>query len=200
MKIQKTLMGRLGHVGLLLLLLVSACVGRGGVVSGSVFAITKGGDLKPARMAHVYLLYEYRSAEWAKAHPEDANSAGSAWIGNHTEAVEKFNVEAASPGAPRWSESQICHRFLRTYFDALSQTRAWVSENHKGWQMLSTDADENGNFRIAVSRPGSYVILASGQAGANEAFWDNGLNDVVVSPGATIELKLSSPAKACLVD
>jgi hypothetical protein len=31
-----------------------------GIVSGRVFAITGGGDVKPARMAKVYLMYLYR--------------------------------------------------------------------------------------------------------------------------------------------
>lgn len=36
---------------------------RAGVISGSVFLITKGGDLKPARMANVYLFYKYPQRE-----------------------------------------------------------------------------------------------------------------------------------------
>ena len=178
---------------LLLLLAVATIAGaqqhksqpaRAGVVSGSVFLITKGGDLKPARMADVYLLYLYPSVKQANAHPEEWNSAVGLIFGeNYIKAPLEID----------------CLKKMQVYYDALSQTLKWASANHKDWQILTTEADENGAFKIAVPRPGKYIILASGHAGFNDAFWwdDDG---VVVNPGATTTVKLSSPAKSCLTD
>jgi hypothetical protein len=62
--------------------------GKPGVVSGRVFAITKSGDLKPARMAHVYLLYWHRTT---KSDPKEEDSARWIWQANLNIALENFN-------------------------------------------------------------------------------------------------------------
>lgn len=173
---------------------------KAGVVSGSVFAITKGGDLKPARMATVTLLYLYRSVKVANANPADADSAGRAWLDNHNNIMEEYLKVAGSAEGMAWSDKLACLKHLQTYHDALSQTRDWASAKHKDWQILTTEADENGMFKITVPHPGIYTILASGRAGFNDAFWYDNLKDIVVSPGATTAVKLSSIAEACLMD
>ena len=173
---------------------------KAGVVSGSVFAITGGGDLKPARMADVYLLYKYRSVKVANANPEDMDSAGMAWMDNLSKTLEEHTKALAAEGMG-WSDKMDCLKSLQVYHDALSQTRDWASAKHKGWQILTTEADENGVFKIAVPHPGIYTILASGHAGFNDAFWYDMMElGVVVNPGATTTVKLSSPAKSCLTD
>ena|ERR1039458_2241530 len=174
---------------------------KAGVVSGSVFAITKGGDLKPARIAHLYLLYIHRSVKFAMANPEDENSAGIAWMKNHNREMERYNTERASQGMS-WSESMACLESLHTYTKALSETLDWLTANpRKLWQMLTVDADENGVFKIAVPHPGAYIIIARGQAGFNDAVWEADLADpVIVNSGAATTVKLSSPAESCLVN
>ena len=195
--------------GLLALLVLATIVGaqqqkspsvKAGVVSGSVFLITKCGDLKPARMADVYLLYLYRSVKVANANPEDADSAGHAWMDNYNKVMEEFLKVFASPEGMAWSDKLACLKHLQNYQDALSQTRDWASAKHKGWQILITETDENGVFRIAVPHPGEYSILASGRAGFNDAFWVVDAPGIIVNPGATTTVKLSSPAKSCLAD
>jgi hypothetical protein len=66
----------------------------------------------------------------------------------------------------------------------------------KLWQILFTDADENGLFKVTVPHPGIYTILADGRAGFNDAFWE--LNNVIVGPGITKTVKLSRPEESCL--
>jgi hypothetical protein len=173
-------------------------VAKAGIVSGSVFAITKGGDLKPARLAHVYLLYVHRSVSFANAHPDDDNSAAMSWIDNHNKAMEQYDKELSAEGM-NWSDAVMCRKRLLTYHEALSQTLEWMKGNQKSWQMLAVDADENGAFRIAVPHPGDYIVLATGQAGFNDGFWVTDLlNTAAVKPGQTTNVKLSSPAEACL--
>jgi len=173
---------------------------KAAVVSGSVFVITKGGDLKPARMADVYLLYLYRSVKVANANPADADSAGRAWLDNHNKIMEEYLKVAGSAEEMAWSDKLACLKHLQTYHDALSQTRDWASAKHKDWQVLTNEADENGTFKIAVPHPGIYTILASGRAGFNDAFWEGQTEGVIVNAGASTAVKLSSPAESCLMD
>lgn len=172
---------------------------RAGVISGSVFLITQGGDLKPARMADVYLLYLYPSVKWVNAHPEDEDSAGHAWMDNYNNVLGDFLKVFAAEGMG-WSDKMDCLKHMQVYHDALSQTKDWASAKHKDWQILTTEADENGMFKIAVPHPGEYSILASGHAGFNDAFWVVDVPGIIVKPGATTTVKLSSPAKSCLTD
>jgi len=206
MRLENLIAKQLRWCGLLVLLALVTVAGaqqqksppaKAGVVSGSVFLITKGGDLKPARMADVYLLYVYRSAKAASAGQDYMGSAAHAWVENHIKASEEYRTELAQDGV-NWSDSLQCRKHLLTYTVALSATLAWADESQKIWQILTTEADENGVFKIAVSHPGKYTVLASGHAGLNDAFWR--VDDVVVNPGATTTVKLSSPAEACLGD
>jgi hypothetical protein len=62
-----------------------------GVLSGRIFAITTGGDIKPARLAKTFLFYVRRSGKSVEAIEEDQNSAGSAWLTEEAKALEAFN-------------------------------------------------------------------------------------------------------------
>jgi hypothetical protein len=108
---------------------------RSGVVSGRVFTITKSGDLKPARMATVVLLYVYRSEKAANANPEELDSAGMAWLDNKLHSMNELNRKDKTD----WSDSMWCHEHLGTYHEALSATLSWASEKHKAWQILRSE-------------------------------------------------------------
>lgn len=160
-------------------------------VTGRVFAITRDGDLKPARMATVYLLYMYRSAT---SDAKDSDSVGSAWEDNFLKELKTFNEEYAQK-ARSWTESIACHRHLMAYTIALRETLEWTSNAHKEWQLTEADADESGYFKIPVPHPGIYILLARGQAGFNDAFWDT--DNFVVHPGAQVEVKMSKVEQSC---
>ncbi len=169
-----------------------------GVVSGRIFAITKDGDLKPARLAKVYLFYTYRSAKAANASPaEETNSAAHVWSENLSKLTEGY-LKALDREGASWSDSLMCHKKLLTYVEALSATADWAADDRRVWQMLTTNADENGVFKVTVHHPGKYALLAYGQAGFSKAVWED--DDIVVNPGVTTTGKLSSPAEACLAD
>jgi hypothetical protein len=66
--------------------------------------------------------------------------------------------------------------------------------------MMEKGIYENGTFRVAASHSGKYIIVASGPAGFSDAFWKIGIPDrIIVNAGAT-EVKLSSPAEACVTE
>jgi hypothetical protein len=171
-------------------------ISRPGVLSGRVFAITKGGDVKPGRMARVYLFYLYRSVKYAEAHKEDENSAGMAWLEANNKAMEKYNQTSVHEGA-NWSEARACSEALRAHSNALMDTLKWAEKEKKSWQMILDDADEEGNFAIKASRPGKYILVVRGRAGFNEAFWVS--DNITIASGVETTVKLSSPEQACLV-
>jgi hypothetical protein len=78
-----------------------------GIVSGRVFAVTKSGDLKPARMAPVYLLYEeriYRDRKEADAASKaEQDTAALAWMDNLNKAMEK-HLQAMEEHGKTWEE------------------------------------------------------------------------------------------------
>jgi hypothetical protein len=174
-----------------------------GVVSGRIFAITTGGDIKPARLAKIYLFY-LRGLKIAEANEEDQNPAGLAWLKEVGKALKELieatekktnEIMTGQPYAP-WSESVVCLRELTAYQGAVIGTLTWGQENPtRSNQILYADADEEGVFKIPA-QPGTYTLVASGRAGFNEAFWEA---EVTVEPGTETTVKLPSPKKACLV-
>jgi hypothetical protein len=170
-----------------------------GVVSGRVFLITVAGDLKPARMAKVYLLYMYRSVAYAEAHEEDQNSAAMAWMKAYNKALEDgvngLKEKSAAPGY-HYNEAVECLGKLTEYSRALTETLDWVSTNKKEWQIVTGQADEEGNFRISVPRPGDYDLFIDGHAGFNDAVWET--HPLTVKPGTETTVKIGSPEVACV--
>lgn len=165
-----------------------------GVVSGRVFLITGGGDIKPARMATVYLLYWYRNSQGKELDLD--SSAGSTYLSHRVEASEKVS-NAPEQERVNWSKSERCSKWLSAYNKAVKDTLKWTMDEKKEWQVLLADADEEGKFRITVPRAGGYVLLVRGQAGFNQAAWEE--VNVSVKPGVETALKLASPKEACLV-
>ncbi len=95
------------------------------------------------------------------------------------------------------SDALICRRELLSYDELVVGTMKWAEEQNKGWQVLTGNADEEGVIDLSVPRPGMYRLVIRGRAGFNDAVWES---DVVVTAGAVTKLKLSSPAKACIVE
>lgn len=163
-------------------------------VSGRVFGITSSGDLKPARMAHVFLVYKGRSERY------EENTAGATYEVESLDRIKKAmedELEAMKnhPGV-EVDENLSCRREMITHDEAMLATMKWVQQKKKLKQLLATDADEDGIFHIARVPAGHYALVARGQAGANDAFWSS---EITLKPGSSIEVKLSAPEKSCLV-
>jgi hypothetical protein len=99
-------------------------------------------------------------------------------------------------------ERFACKRQLRGLDAALLAT---VDSVIKSWQtglLYSTDADEEGNFQFTSVKSGDYLLLARGQAGASDIYWEQDLcvrciaNNVL---GTDLShLKLSSVQQSCI--
>jgi hypothetical protein len=169
----------------------------GGTVSGRIFAITGSGDIKPARMASMYLFYMYRSVKYAEIHKEDENSAGMEWLRAQTQATEEANKAVEQDDAKNWTERLTCLKYLRIYNQAVLDTLKWAEKENKEWQVIPFEADEEGLFTIKVAHPGKYILMARGRAGFNDAAWES--DEIVVAPGANVKIKMSSPKESCLL-
>ena len=170
-----------------------------GVVSGSVFLITRGGDLKPARMAQVYLLYISGSVKATDANSDESSTVGSFWTDSLLIAMDEYDKKYMREGVT-WTLSETCRQHLAMYRVALSQTLSWAMSRHKESPVILVNADENGTFKVAAPHSGKYIIIASGHAGFNDAFWEIGIPDRIVVNAGTTDVKLSSPALACVVE
>jgi hypothetical protein len=143
-------------------------------ISGRVFGITQGGDLKPARFVDVYLLLRAVRENFLFG-----------------EGIGQMNAIAAGDNA---TEERACRLELLAINQALLDSLHWASDNHNEKQVYETQTDEEGNFKIAVP-PGSYLVLSSGEAGLSQVFWQQ--DDVRVLTGGHTELKLHDAKKAC---
>jgi hypothetical protein len=173
-----------------------------GQVSGRVFAITESGDLKPARLAKIYLFYlptSTNSTQDADRDSEEAlNTAGMAWLKAQTKAARERLEETIRDVREGRSltDALKCRRELLTEDAALIETLEWGESAKRPGQILTADADEEGNFKVASVRPGRYILVARGRAGFNDALWVN--NSLTVEPGTEVTVKLASPQKTCL--
>jgi hypothetical protein len=152
-------------------------------VSGKVFLITGGGDLKPARFAQVILLYGGVLG--------GSQDSGTASIFYYTKMVENMKNSWPSPGHP-----SSCQSELLTFNSSLKSTLEWAQSSGKSSaQIQITTSDEEGAFQFPKVPLGEYTVIAWGHAGFNDAYWEESLK---VPPGQSVTLKLSSPHVACL--
>jgi hypothetical protein len=142
---------------------VSKAARKPGIVSGRVFGITSGGDLKPARMADVYLLYVYRKADLSGADKEYQESAGGGnRMDQELKRITGYGQWLSGEGSSA-SESIRCRRELLSYEESVIQTMKWAQRESKDWQVIAGNSDEEGAFNISVPHPGKYRASSHGQ-------------------------------------
>jgi len=113
-----------------------------GSLAGRVFALAKGGDLRPARLARVFVasgedqitLQQNLDRALAK-HREDIRS--------NTDVQEACLVASVSVHEAVKSASKI----------------------------QIADTDEDGNFALSKLHPGTYLVIAIGSAGGKQSIW-----------------------------
>jgi hypothetical protein len=106
-------------------------------------------------------------------------------------------MAATDDGPANASAEAVCLGALMKYDRALRNTLDWsfARKNSDQIRVVHTDEDE-GRFKVVGLRPGIYNVVATGQAGFNEAVWEEPL--VQVKPGAVVNLKLSHTEFSCL--
>ena len=112
------------------------------------------------------------------------------------EALYAKEKERGYPSSEEQVESSRCRQQLLLYSKALIAVQEWGIDHHKSGQILSTDADEEGNFKIQVPYPGTYRLIARGRAGFNEAFWT--MDNFLVEQGMETVVKVATVEEACL--
>jgi hypothetical protein len=193
-----------------------------GTVSGRVFLITEGGDLKPARFADVFLISDKVLGQ---------ESAERVFVEEHSRELEAETKRMESDSSAA-SESVDCRNDLLMIIRSVQAAAKWAEKGNVTFGLLSTKTDEEGQFQmpeVELDRdtanplldsdgkkvPGKeweYTLVAKGRAGANDAYWEteiiiiqlNGKTQWRVGagefvPGRDVHIKLSSPEKSCLV-
>lgn len=162
-----------------------------GTVEGKVLAITRGGDLKPARIPTIYLLYKGRGEDLELNSADDHYQHASM-----TALLKRTEDRLAAARAGSFEDEDLkCREGLLDTDQSLAGTAEWALDNKKAKQMLTADGDEERHFRIAKVPVGHYRLVARGQAGANDTYWES---SIVVTAGMTTAAKLNSPGKSCL--
>ena len=154
-----------------------------GSVEGRILGISRTGDLKPARMPTIYLLYKGQGEHL------DPNSADQQYQLSSLEAMQKRLDHPST-----YDQDLRCRETLLDTDKSLVDTAQWALDNKKAKQVLTTDGDEEGHFMIAKVPLGHYRVVARGQAGASDAYWEL---TIVVKAGTSTSAKLTSPGKSC---
>lgn len=162
---------------------------RSALLTGKAFAITKGGDLKPARLASVFVL----SGDAALQFKDSMASIQS----KAAEAESRLRQPLDSDGTPlpgfdvflHLRRKDIC---LESYINTLRSVIDLAKQNPDS--AVTSDTDEEGLFRVTGLKPGMYTVIVVGRAGANFSVWTR---DVSLEAGKEQALKLHSPSIAC---
>jgi hypothetical protein len=168
-----------------------------GSLSGKLSLITGSGDLKPARLADLVLLYadskdspalRYSTAVESKVNAYSDNcKAEAAKIEADTKAG-RFSTSGSSCGV---EEAIACDMVIigkKTLRETLDASKAS--------QFQETQADEEGVFSFSKVPPGLYYLVAFGRAGLNEANWRT---LVTIKAGEDVVVKLPSPVASCFM-
>jgi hypothetical protein len=156
-----------------------------GTLSGRVFAITKGGDIAPARMANVFVI-PTETAEGVDV----TQKLNSAIFAARTEALSRIReVEDKYD-----DQTLACNMDLdEGYKKGIRQTLHWFDNSD---QAFARTTDEDGQFLFAnVLPPNRYFVIVMGEAGYNNAVW---MGTIVLKSGGSLKVKMSSPIKSCL--
>lgn len=159
-------------------------------VTGRVFLITQGGDLKPARLANVYLL-------GADALPDQKTLRNKVGVLNvQCQGAEQQRQVMLSNSIVAGQAAQFERRDLSEYKDGLNQLEKMFSSGTGEKDAFSVQADEEGRFSFDRVPFGSYIIAAFGQGGVILAYWAQPLQIAATEPPV---VRLSQPVTACSV-
>lgn len=157
-----------------------------GVLAGRIFLITKGGDLKPARMARLYLLWNRGPGTAAITAAGGGDTPGLFYLKKYLEETQKAKDSGTSA---------YCLSGLVSADKAMVSTLNWAQAHKLTAYVVAPEVDEEGRFTARNIRPGIYEIIARGRAGTNDAYW---LGETNVKAGERTKIKLDSVEVACV--
>lgn len=169
-----------------------------GELDGFVFLITEGGDIKPARLASVVLLYVAERQSALSGKPlSQLLTPGAEYMINYANELSKETSRLMQEEETKnfGSKEAHCSGSLASYVGALKSTIDWAVENKKTSQIITVDADEEGRFKTIDVPVGLYTVTVYGRAGINQAFWED---DVQVTAGDVISIKMRAPKESCV--
>jgi Polysaccharide lyase family 4, domain II len=153
-------------------------VGTLGVVAGKIFAITVGGDVKPAALAKVKLLT-----------PDAVAQIFPSGVPNPQASIHQMQIMKVDAIFIEGAELDGLHQLQTTYDKAANLAI------EKPELITSTEADEYGAFTLTNVKPGKYSLVAFGHAGLNAAVW---MEDITVDKKhGTTDERLNSPKGSC---
>ena len=168
---------------------VSAKTSTTASLTGKVFAITKGGDVKPALLAHVYLFSVKDDIPGTITKLLEIHRKYETTI---AEIVDDYPEAAADPTfAKSLADQTSCRKTLRDIDEMIADFDKY--DRHLN-PTYATETDEIGAFSITKVAPGDYMIVTHGQAGRNDVLW---IESVTFARGEKKTVKLSSVAEAC---
>jgi hypothetical protein len=156
-------------------------------LSGLVFAVTKGGDLWPARSARIAILptFVYHAFE-REGIPDQSDTNLAIKI------LDSFSDLLGGSDIIRQERDLMKIECVR---DLLSLNRRLVRVMIKFVPfVISTQSDQEGRFGVNIES-GDYTVVVFGRAGANAAMWITQFNS---QEGKPVKIKMGNPRLSCL--
>jgi hypothetical protein len=172
-----------------------------GTLTGRVFLITKGGDVKPARFADVYVLPKEQAAAF---HDDTVKQMQEYIVDSQSLQDQERQLKRAARLGDRSAgyilsslpPTSLIPRACLEHLVALDPGKKRPGPNGHlplgEALMSSTVTDEEGVFNLKL-KPDTYLIVVSGQGGQNLALW---IDDVTIQYGQN-SMKLHDPVVAC---
>lgn len=158
-------------------------------LTGKVFLITKGGDLKEARFASLFVLsgdavVQFRATllhwqEWVTEQDSDVEK-------EITDRSSVADLQALHCGVGLVNvQNELVNLSKQQFANLLQSNTADV---------VNPETDEVGAFNVKGLKPGMYTVAVIGRAGVNTALW---IEDVSLESGKDTAVKMHSPSMAC---
>jgi hypothetical protein len=160
-------------------------------LTGKVFLITGGGDIREARFASLFVLSGDVVAQFRATLLQTQE-----WLTEQNSDMEKKFTDRSDIAR---EELIHCHIGLlginRELTDlAKRDLLNMATLPAKDPEMVLSETDEQGIFKVTGLKPGGYTIAVSGSAGTNFALW---IEDVSLESGKDTSVKMHSPSMAC---
>jgi len=156
-------------------------------LTGKVFAITKGGDLKPARMATLFVLSGDAAAQFKSNMLSETSRAAEA------AKTDSGLVDPMVAGDFSELLESLKRRYCRDAFVSTFEEAVNLAKRNPD-SIVTSETDEDGIFRVTGLTSGTRTVVAIGRAGSNDAVW---VEDVTLESGQETPIRMHTPSMAC---